>query len=271
MSTPSQKLPRIFISYSRWDEEFGARLAHDLRFVFNDESAVWYDQNGWSCEREKWWEQVTEELDTRDACLLVLSPNAIRSSWMRRVLDEAHRHEGLQLIPVLYRSCEIWTDLEAVEPISFLPPRKYDAAFDEILMVLDLPTQYELWKTKEEYMLDGMLHRRARRYKLALAAFNRALSFDAHDAFLYGQRADVYRLLEEYELALQDFERAFALDPTVATSWAYTTRGQVYDGLGLYDLALADFERAYYWAASDPVLNKCRDETKAKLAKTQKK
>ena len=46
MSTPSQPQHRIFISHSHIDNEFGTRLAQDLRRALGDESAVWYDNLG---------------------------------------------------------------------------------------------------------------------------------------------------------------------------------------------------------------------------------
>jgi hypothetical protein len=43
MSTSSQPQHRIFFSHSHIENEFGTRLAKDLRRVLGDESAVWYD------------------------------------------------------------------------------------------------------------------------------------------------------------------------------------------------------------------------------------
>jgi hypothetical protein len=65
MSAPSQPQHRIFISHSHIDNEFGTRLAQDLRRVLEDESAVWYDVLGGLHGGDTWWEKIVEELTSR--------------------------------------------------------------------------------------------------------------------------------------------------------------------------------------------------------------
>jgi hypothetical protein len=71
MSTPSQPQHRIFISHSHIDNEFGTRLAQDLRQAFGDESAVWYDVLGGLHGGDAWWEKIVEELSARNVFLLL--------------------------------------------------------------------------------------------------------------------------------------------------------------------------------------------------------
>ncbi len=89
MSTPSQPQHRIFISHSHIDNEFGTRLAQDLRRVLGDESAVWYDVPGGLHGRDTWWEKILEELTARKVLIVVLSPEAVLSPWVRDEINLA--------------------------------------------------------------------------------------------------------------------------------------------------------------------------------------
>src|SRR6266571_6881572 len=79
----------IFVSHSHLDNDFGTKLAQDLRGVLKDEQAVWYDVLGGLHGGVTWWEKIVEELTARDVFLLVLSPDAMNSLWVRREIDMA--------------------------------------------------------------------------------------------------------------------------------------------------------------------------------------
>src|SRR5437588_112759 len=129
---------RIFVSHSHLDNDFGTRLAQDLRRVLNDEDAVFYDVLGGLHGGETWWEKIVEELTARDVFLLVLSPDAMNSLWVRREINIALNKNKL-ILPVLYRTCAIRADLEIIQIISFLAPKPYETAFREVLIALNLP------------------------------------------------------------------------------------------------------------------------------------
>src|SRR5438270_597751 len=129
---------RIFVSHSHLDNEFGTRLTQDLRRVLGDKSAVFYDVLGGLHGGETWWEKIVEELTARDVFLLVLSPDAMNSRWVRLEINIALNKNKL-ILPVLHRLCTIRADLETIQIISFLAPKPYEAAFHEVLVALDLP------------------------------------------------------------------------------------------------------------------------------------
>ncbi len=79
MSLSSQPQHRIFISHSHIDNEFGTRLAQDLRRALGDESAVWYDVLAGLHGGDNWWEKIVEELTARKVFIVVLSPEAVAS------------------------------------------------------------------------------------------------------------------------------------------------------------------------------------------------
>jgi tetratricopeptide (TPR) repeat protein len=147
MSTPSQPKHRIFISHSHIDNEFGTRLAQDLCRVLSDESAVWYDVLGGLRGGDTWWEKILEELTARKVFIVVLSPEAVQSPWVRDEINLAwsqkNSREGKQIIPLLYRECKVRADLNTLQVISLLSPKTYETAFKEVLMTLGLPTAGE--------------------------------------------------------------------------------------------------------------------------------
>jgi tetratricopeptide (TPR) repeat protein len=69
-------------------------------------------------------------------------------------------------------------------------------------------------------------------------------------AAVYANRADRYRLLEQYDRALEDFERSFKLNPD--NPLAYLNRAEVWRVKGEPDQAIADATRAIQL---DPALN----------------
>ena len=144
MSTTSQPKHRIFISHSHIDNEFGTRLAQDLNRVIGDESAVWYDVLGGLHGGDAWWEKILEELTARNVFIVVLSPEAEQSKWVRDEINLAWKQknsrEGKQIIPLLYRECSVRADLDTLQVISFLAPKIYEDAFKEVLIALGLPT-----------------------------------------------------------------------------------------------------------------------------------
>ena len=70
---------RIFVSHSHLDNEFGVKLAQDLRQVLADDQAVFYDVMGGLHGGDTWWNKIVEELTARDVFLLILSPDAMNS------------------------------------------------------------------------------------------------------------------------------------------------------------------------------------------------
>src|SRR5690348_15001974 len=109
---------RIFVSHSHLDNNFVTKLAQNLRRVLSDETAVWYDVLGLH-GGETWWDKILEELTARDVFMLVLSPDAMSSRWVRLEINTA-LNEGKFILPLLYRDCTIRADLKTIQTISFL-------------------------------------------------------------------------------------------------------------------------------------------------------
>jgi len=101
--------PHVFISFSPADDEFGRRLARDLKACG---VPVWIDQRGRG--RLRW--TLHEELGNQAAAmtarlyLVVLSPSAIASERvMGYALSAIERN--VRVLPILYQDCEMPTPL----------------------------------------------------------------------------------------------------------------------------------------------------------------
>lgn len=141
-SSPRPQLPRVFMSHSHLDDEFGLRLAADLRRILGEESAVWYDASGDLHGGDAWWRKIVSEITSRSVFLVILSPESMASSWVNDEIDLAWSQKnarGMLILPVLYQPCTIRADLTTRQVISFVPPVQYESAFRSLLVALNLP------------------------------------------------------------------------------------------------------------------------------------
>src|SRR5512141_423104 len=93
----------IFISYSRRDTEFVTRLAGDLNARV---AGVWFDQTAIQMG-ENWHDEIMEGINECKAFLLVLSPDAAESKYVREEVNKA-LELGQTIFPILYRPAK-WT------------------------------------------------------------------------------------------------------------------------------------------------------------------
>ena len=143
MSTSQGPVVRIFVSHSHQDNEFGVRLVADLRRALGDENAVWYDASGGLHGGDAWWTKIRQELRERSVFLVILSPNSVASPWVSNEIDLAWKQRnspaGKTILPVLYLPCQVRDDLEILQIVSFLPPKRYEDALEEVLASLGIP------------------------------------------------------------------------------------------------------------------------------------
>jgi len=105
---------KIFISYSHEDKDFADQLAHALHEAGED---VWWDQ--WEMmPGDSLISKIFEEgLARAKAFIVILSPQSVRSKWVREELDVAtiRKIEGVtRIIPVLREAVEIPMSLRAL-------------------------------------------------------------------------------------------------------------------------------------------------------------
>ena len=79
-------------------------------------------------------------------------------------------------------------------------------------------------------------------YDLAIQAFTKAIALNPNLAMAYSNRGGAYRDKGDYDRAIEDCSRAIALNPNLAM--AYNNRGVAYYKKRDYDRAIADYTRS---------------------------
>jgi len=113
-------LQEIFLSHSDRDRTFVARLAETLR---RHGLPVWYSSTD-IVGAQQWHDQIGSALRRWDWFVLVLSPGAVNSTWVKRELLFALQQNRLddRIVPLVFESCDYtvlsWT-LPSFQMIDF--------------------------------------------------------------------------------------------------------------------------------------------------------
>ncbi len=109
-------MPSVFLSHTSVDKPFVEKLANDLRRVGIN---VWFDKWEIKVGKSLTW-KIEQGIRGNEHLIIVLSPEAISSAWVRSELGAAWARQMQQqkvfVLPILYRDCDI--------PL-FLLDRKY--------------------------------------------------------------------------------------------------------------------------------------------------
>ena len=118
----TQTLPpeEAFLSHSSEDQLFVNKLVHVLQ---RHGIVVWYSETNIQ-GAQQWHDEIGAALRRCDWFILVLSPHAVGSTWVKRELVYAlqqDRYEG-RILPLVYRSCShddlSWT-LSPIQMVDF--------------------------------------------------------------------------------------------------------------------------------------------------------
>lgn len=101
-----QTSPQIFIAYAHQDKAVAQRIAKKLGELGLD---VWYD-NFDLVPGDSLRSKIEETISSMDYLVVLLSPNSVRSQWVRKELDFALSRElttrDITIIPVLVADCK---------------------------------------------------------------------------------------------------------------------------------------------------------------------
>ena len=78
-------------------------------------------------------------------------------------------------------------------------------------------------------------------YDRAIEDYNKAIALDQNRAMAYNNRGRVYYYKGQYERAIEDYNKAIVLDPNYAD--AYNKRGLAYEKLENKSMAISDFQK----------------------------
>lgn len=125
------QMRKVFISYSRKDQDFATRLAKSLLQVGYD---VWLDIEDIPAGI-KWSTAIQNALQTSEIMLVILSPDSMASV---NVEDEWQYFldRGKPIIPILWRPCEIHFQLSRLQYIDFAH-HDFANSFNKLLAELE--------------------------------------------------------------------------------------------------------------------------------------
>ena len=102
-------LPKIYVSHSHQDNEYCQLFVNALRSKIAARGDVWYDES--SLEADAMGGGVNEALASCNYFIIILSPSAVKSKWVRRELDAALDLVGKGkmklLLPVIAEPCPV--------------------------------------------------------------------------------------------------------------------------------------------------------------------
>ena len=116
----------IFISYSHEDKAFTFRLAEDLK---NAEHPVWLDKD--IQIGSEWTDEVQAAIDDCYAFVVILSPDSVGSSWVRKESLYAIDEKSGPIYPIMYRKVKLPLWLRGVQHVDF--QGDYNMAFARLL------------------------------------------------------------------------------------------------------------------------------------------
>jgi hypothetical protein len=133
-----RKAPReVFLSHANRDHRFASWLKDELQ---RQGVRAWYSETQ-IVGAQQWHDEIGKALDRCDWFLLVLSPSAVRSTWVKRELLFAleSSHFNRRIIPVIFRPCAMkklsWT-LSSMQQVDFTQSRT--AGLTELLRIWDI-------------------------------------------------------------------------------------------------------------------------------------
>ncbi|MGB2822321.1 MAG: toll/interleukin-1 receptor domain-containing protein [Phycisphaerae bacterium] len=101
----------VFLSHSSKDRKFAARLADMLR---THGVPVWYSETN-ILGAQQWHDEIGAALRRCDWFLVVLSPNSVESTWVKRELLFALQQDHFEgkMVPLILKPCDFdklsWT------------------------------------------------------------------------------------------------------------------------------------------------------------------
>lgn len=214
--------PDVFISYSSSDREYVDRLATHLQSCNLD---VWYDYE--LAAGDQFDSVIQQKIDASAAVVVVLTPLAVASAWVRREILYAEQRNK-DVLPVLLEPCELPLIMVQLHHENLIGGRMPSEAFITRLrhlvnaMATDaaarLPTQHPQWTHRQRTAFENLwrafslvddFNRHGIAQKIQSGVVDPStwtVMFDAHAA-VRTERLDlpdrIYRMADQ---AMQDLE-----------------------------------------------------------------
>ncbi len=143
----TNRMTKIFISYSRRDIGFVRTLAGDLEKAGYD---VWWDVSDLR-GGDDWLRVIPAEIETSDHFVVVLSPNAVASEWVRKEYAQALSLRK-KIIPVMLARTSVPFALNTINYVDFTSG-DYTAGLNSLLTALGYSGEMPVTRTTLPFML----------------------------------------------------------------------------------------------------------------------
>lgn len=140
-------MEKIFISYSRRDIDFVRTLAGDLEKVGYD---VWWDISDLR-GGDDWLRVIPNEIEACDQFIVVLSPNAASSEWVRKEYAQALSLRK-KIIPIMLARTAVPFALNTINYVDFTSG-DYAAGLNELLKALGYSGEMPITRNTLPFML----------------------------------------------------------------------------------------------------------------------
>lgn len=200
---------RIFVSHAHEDNDWCRGFVNALRDKGAD---VWYDEH--NLGHGRLMEKIELELSARPVFVVILSPAAVASPWVKREVGAAmflqDDDPARVLIPVVAQKCDIplfWNSYRRAsgpDDMGLTP----DGAARKIDDLINSPTG----TAPDAYERANTL-RKEGHYAEALPWYDAAIALDATHAKAWNNKGIALQKLQRYEEALRAHERALELHP----------------------------------------------------------
>lgn len=278
---------RVFVSHHHSTEEdaFTSRLVADLDAAGAD---VWVDDQ--RITSDDFIKKINEGLAGRQWLVLVMTPAALRSSWVQAevnaALNQVRKGHMVGVVPILAQAC----DDEDIPPLLDALHR-YDATHDYApardgllravgLSIPTVPTAMQPSESVQDLQLHvhdlldrAMALGKQERYADALPLVERAIQLDVTWWFSWYIYGGVLTHLRRYEEAHTAYDQVLAFDPNRYGAWL--SKGFIYcydqgryeESLDCFDRALAlDPDPATIWQHKGYALSQLGREEEAQAA-----
>ena len=152
-----EKRPSIFLSYTHKDKDFARKLAMDLQ---KSGAKVWIDEGELQLG-DSLIERIQEGIDNVDYLAVILTPESVKSKWVRREVDIAMNHEingkKVKVLPLLLRQCKFPLLLEGKFYADFTSDDNYCKSLTLIKKKLNLRESSTLDKNDSDVKINKTL------------------------------------------------------------------------------------------------------------------
>ena len=202
-------MSHIFVSYKREDSEFVAKEIVRLQRTYR----VWWDKTN-IVGGEDWEKAIRAGLDESAALIVILSPKAVESPYVRFEYETA-LDKSVPVIPIMIEDCDIPIALRKFQVLKTADATWYDQLITALQHVPNIDTA-EIHDTRAP--IEAVIGDPTLTFAAAAEQFKGTLRFDRHEldlvalpmlvsryamTYLVGQAGDTLKRSPEIQIALQ--------------------------------------------------------------------